>query len=43
MQRAFVLSAPGLKSMFRKHVLPSHSLSWAVISAKQEGHVYGYQ
>lgn len=24
-------------------MLPSSSLSWAVIGAKQEGHVYGYQ
>lgn len=43
MQWAFILSALGLKSMFRKRVLPSRSLSWAVIGAKQEGHIYGYQ
>lgn len=43
LQWAFILSAPGWQCMFQKRVLPSPSLSWAVISAKQKGHVYGDQ
>lgn len=40
---SFILSVLGLKPMFQKPVLPSPPLPWAVISAKQEGQIYGYQ